>query len=179
MGTSEPDKVSYLAVDVMRRCDLWGDVPGDAELTRAAQAAFAAASAAANCEISLVLTSDEEICALNKSWRGKDEPTNVLSFPLGERAHGDAFVPLDNALRPLGDVVLAFEIITREADMRKIEIGQHAAHLVVHGVLHLLGYDHANDSQAETMENLETRILATLGLPDPYALESMRNGEAK
>lgn len=172
MGTAKPDKAPSLAVDVMRRCDLWGDVPGDAELTRAAQAAFAAATAAADCEISLVLTSDEEICALNRSWRGKDEATNVLSFPLGEMAHGEE-------PRCLGDVVLAFETITREADMSKIEIGQHAAHLVVHGVLHLLGYDHANDSQAETMENLETRILATLGLPDPYAWETMRNGESK
>ena len=172
MGTSEPDKVPCLAVEVMRRCDLWGDVPGDAVLTRAAQAAFQATSEAANCEISLVLTSDEEVSALNRSWRGKDEPTNVLSFPLGEMAHGDD-------PRPLGDVVLACETVTREADTRGIEIGQHAAHLVVHGVLHLLGYDHVNDSQAETMEDLEIRILATLGLPDPYALEMMSGHDEK
>lgn len=172
MSTSKRDKVPCLAVDVMRRCELWGDVPGDAELTRAARAAFQAVAETSNCEISLLLTSDDEIRALNRNWLGKDQPTNVLSFPLGEMAHG-------KDPRSLGDVVLACETVTREAELRGIEIGQHSAHLVVHGVLHLLGYDHANDCEAERMETLEIRILATLGLPDPYALEMMKDGETK
>ncbi|MHA1164381.1 MAG: rRNA maturation RNase YbeY [Alphaproteobacteria bacterium] len=172
MGTRKREKVPCLAVEVTRRCELWGDVPGDAELARAARAAFEAVSGTANCEISLLLTSDEEICALNKSWRGKDEPTNVLSFPLGEMAQ-------ENNPKPLGDVVLACETVTREAETRGIELGQHSAHLVVHGVLHLLGYDHAIDCEAEKMENLETRILKSLGLPDPYSFDMMRNGKTK
>lgn len=177
MDTRTREKAPCLAVDVMRRCDLWGDVPGDAELTRAAQAAFLAASGAKNCEISLVLTSDKEIRALNKSWRSKDEPTNVLSFPLGEVPHGDDGRHLDP--QPLGDVVLACETVTREAEFHGIELGQHSAHLVVHGVLHLLGYDHVRECEAERMEQLETRILKTLGLPDPYSFDMMRNGETK
>jgi len=161
MSSSKSVNKPGLSVEVLRRCELWGDVPGDAELTRAACAAFQAASGAKNCEISLLLTSDEEIRALNKSWRGKDEPTNVLSFPLGEGAH-------DNNPQPLGDVVLACETVTREAESRGIEVGHHSAHLVVHGVLHLLGYDHECEGEATRMEDLEVAILATLGLPDPY-----------
>ncbi len=170
MDMIKHEKVSCLAVEVLRRCDLWGDVPGDAELARAAQAAFDAVSEQQISEISLVLTSDEEICALNKSWRGKDEPTNVLSFGLGGMVHGED-------PRNLGDVVLACETVTREAESRGLEIGQHTAHLVVHGVLHLLGYDHANECEAEKMEQLEVRILAAIGFPDPYSYDAIKNGE--
>ena len=170
MGTSKPDQVPCLAVEVIRRCDLWDGGPGDAELVRAARAAFLGAPKSVNCEISLVLTSDEEIRALNKSWRGKDEATNVLSFPLGG-------VSQENGPRPLGDVILACETVTAEAESRGIEIGQHSAHLVVHGVLHLLGYDHGCDGDAARMENLEIRILAGLGLPDPYNFDMMKDGE--
>ena len=170
MGTSKRVKVPCLSVEVVRRCALWGNVPGDEELTHAARAAFQAAPETANCEVSLVLTSDEEICALNRKWRGRDEPTNVLSFPLGD-------IMQENAPRPIGDVVLACETVAREAELRGIEIGHHSAHLVVHGVLHLLGYDHAMEFEAARMENLETRILKSLGLPDPYGFDTMRNGE--
>ena len=170
MGSDKSVKAPGLSVEIMRRCALWGDVPDDASLTRAACAAFQAASGSKNCEISLLLTHDEEIRALNKSWRGKDEPTNVLSFPLGEGAQ-------EMNPHPLGDVVLACETVTREAESRGIALGQHSTHLVIHGVLHLLGYDHENNGDAARMENLEVRILASLGLPDPYSLDIKRNGE--
>lgn len=172
MDRGKIEKAPCLSVEVTRRCDLWGGVPGDAELEHAAQAAFQEVSEIKNCEVSLVLTSDKEIRTLNKMWRGKDEPTNVLSFPLGETLQ-------INDPQPLGDVVLACETITREAEIRGIELGQHSAHLVVHGVLHLLGYDHENDCEAEIMEQLEARILKALGLPDPYSFDMMRNGETK
>jgi probable rRNA maturation factor len=108
-----------------------------------------------------VLTDDAKIRALNRSWRGKDTATNVLSFPAPA---GGSAEP-----RPLGDVVLARETIAREAVEQRIPAQDHLAHLTVHGVLHLLGYDHENDRDAETMERLEREILARLGVPDPYA----------
>jgi probable rRNA maturation factor len=99
--------------------------------------------------------------ALNLKWRGKDAPTNVLSFPSGEeQGH-------------LGDVVLAYETVEGEAEQQNIAIADHAAHLVVHGMLHLLGYDHEQEDDAVKMETLETEILATLGIADPYG-----NGDA-
>ena len=109
---------------------------------------------------------------VNKNWRSKDEATNVLSFPLDAPQYS-------KAPRPLGDVALAFKTVAREAAERGIPVSQHAAHLVVHGVLHLLGYTHENDSQAHSMEALEVRVLFALGLPDPYALEPMTTGEGQ
>ena len=180
MGTPDPDPGSLpvhhaaapppLAVDIVRRACVWEDVADDI-LVRAARAAFAAARLdAPPSEVSLLLTGDEEVSALNKSWRDKDGPTNVLSFSLDtpQSAAGP---------RPLGDVVLAYETVVREAADRGIATGQHAVHLVVHGMLHLMGYDHISDQEAAIMEGLEVRILAALGLPDPYSLQSAIHGE--
>ncbi len=114
-------------------------------------------------EISVVLSDDEHIRELNKHHRGIDKPTNVLSFP-AVRMKTPAGAP-----RILGDVVLAFETVEREAKEEAKSIENHLAHLVVHGVLHLLGYDHEDDDEAETMEARERQILAKLGIPDPYA----------
>lgn len=114
-------------------------------------------------EISVVLSDDEHIRELNKHHRGIDKPTNVLSFP-AVRMKTPAGAP-----RILGDVVLAFETVEREAKEEAKSIENHLAHLVVHGVLHLLGYDHEDDDEAETMEARERQILARLGIPDPYA----------
>ena len=182
MGTLEPDpgmhpeppptKQPLLSVEITRRECGWEDV-NDEDIVRAARAAFTAAQDDTDqCEVSLLLTSDEEIAALNKSWRDMDGPTNVLSFRL------DA-TPCDAGPRALGDVVLARETIEREAAERGIPAGQHAAHLVVHGVLHLLGYDHGTDGEAGEMEDLEVRILATLGLPDPYSFQPATQGEGQ
>jgi probable rRNA maturation factor len=111
-------------------------------------------------ELSILLTDDAEQQALNGRWRGIDKPTNVLSFPQME-----PFGPLTGLV---GDIVLAREILEREAAELGVPLQHHFAHLVVHGFLHVLGYDHVDDSDAAVMEGLETKILAALGVPDPY-----------
>ena len=123
-------------------------------------------------KVSLLLTNDAEMRALNKSWRGEDGATNVLSFPL-DAPQGTAGPEV------LGDVVLAYETVVREAAERGIATGQHAAHLVVHALLHLMGYDHISDQEAAIMEDLEVRILGSLGLPNPYSLQSPTDGEGQ
>lgn len=113
-------------------------------------------------ELSILLTDDAHIADLNHAWRSKDGPTNVLSFPAMDIAPGQMPGPL------LGDVVLAFETVEREARRDGKRLDDHVTHLVVHGILHLLGYDHEVDIEAETMENLEKDILAGMGIADPY-----------
>ena len=113
-------------------------------------------------EISLVFTNDEEIRTVNREWRGQDKPTNVLSFPAFPIEPGGQPGPM------LGDIVLAEETLRREALDLGISFDDHLTHLLVHGFLHLFGYDHMTDEEAAVMEGLETRILAELGLADPY-----------
>lgn len=127
--------------------------------------------AQADAEISVKLTSDDEVHALNREWRGKDKATNVLSFPMTEPAFfGAAAQPGEPELL-LGDIVLAHGVCVREADERGIAVTDHATHLIVHGTLHLLGYDHeTGDADAEEMEAVERRALASLGIADPYSL---------
>ena len=118
-------------------------------------------------EISVRLTGDEEVRALNAQWRAKDEPTNVLSFPLAE--HDE--LQQANVSGPeilLGDIVLARGVCAAEAAEKSVTIEQHATHLLVHGTLHLLGYDHHRDEEAADMEAREVRALARLGIADPY-----------
>jgi probable rRNA maturation factor len=115
-------------------------------------------------EILVLLTSDKEVRALNKLWRGLDKPTNVLSFPFP----ADAPVPPGEA-RPLGDIALAFETVCTEAIDQKKPPRDHALHLIVHGLLHLLGHDHEEEGEAEAMEALEREILSKLDIKDPYA----------
>jgi probable rRNA maturation factor len=118
-------------------------------------------------ELSVRLTDDDQAKALNAEWRGKDKPTNVLSFPQLEPAElekaGDSGPEL-----LLGDIVLARGVCEREAEEKAIPFENHAAHLVVHGTLHLLGYDHQDDGSAAEMEAREVRALARLGIPNPY-----------
>ena len=122
-----------------------------------------------NLEVSVKFTSDEEVRALNATWRGQDKPTNVLSFPMEP----------DDQLAPtqlFGDIVLAHGVCAREADERSIPVENHAAHLVVHGMLHLLGYDHeTGDEDAEEMEEIERKALASLGIADPYAVTEVES----
>ncbi len=117
-------------------------------------------------EISVRLTSDEQVRALNAEWRGKDKPTNVLSFPLVEADELDN--PGEGPELMLGDIVLAKGVCEREAAEKAIPVATHATHLLVHGTLHLLGYDHLDDDQATDMEDREVRALARLGIDDPY-----------
>ena len=119
------------------------------------------AKVAGIAEVSLVLTDDAEQHDLNRQWRGVDKSTNVLSFPQIER-----FGPVVGLL---GDITLARETLDREAEDFGVTLNAHFTHLVVHGFLHLLGYDHIEDDEALQMEGLETKILATLGIADPYA----------
>ncbi len=118
-------------------------------------------------ELAIVLTTDVAVRKLNAIYRGQDKPTNVLSFP----ALDDTHLPAKSSPGPavLGDVVVAFGTLSREAKISHKPLKNHLSHLVVHGVLHLLGYDHEKAAAAATMERLETQILARLGIPDPYS----------
>jgi probable rRNA maturation factor len=119
------------------------------------------AKVAGVAEVSVVLTDDAEQRELNHQWRGFDKSTNVLSFPQIE--------PFAPVVGLLGDITLARETVEKEAEEMGITLEAHFTHLVVHGFLHLLGYDHIEEDEATEMESLETRILATLGIADPYA----------
>jgi probable rRNA maturation factor len=119
-------------------------------------------------ELSVRLTSDEEVRALNAQWRGKDKATNVLSFPLAEDDELDD-TAADGPELMLGDIVLARGVCLSEAADRQVPVEHHASHLLVHGTLHLLGYDHHDDAEAADMEAREVRALARLGIADPYA----------
>jgi probable rRNA maturation factor len=117
-------------------------------------------------ELAVMLTDDAGIRTLNSNWRGIDKPTNVLSFPaLPPTGAGGP----DDAPRMLGDIAIAYETTRREADDEQKPFDHHLSHLAVHGFLHLIGYDHETDNDAEAMETLEAEILAQLGIPDPYA----------
>jgi probable rRNA maturation factor len=141
----------------MRNSELWND---EAEaIVRRAIGEARRETSGIDAEIAVVLTDDSEIRALNRTWRNQDKPTNVLSFPAPAGA-GNAH---------LGDIVIAYETVAREATEQDKPVAHHLAHLAVHGYLHLVGYDHENDGEAEKMERLEAAILQRLGISDPYA----------
>ena len=129
------------------------------------------ATTTAIVEISVRLTCDEEVHNLNRQYRQQDKPTNVLSFPMVQPDLIDGLTNTDDGEILLGDIVLAHGVCEREAGERGISLENHAAHLIVHGVLHLLGYDHMTDSDAEAMEAIERDVLVALGLHDPYPVE--------
>ncbi|MDT8280703.1 MAG: rRNA maturation RNase YbeY [Erythrobacter sp.] len=152
----------------------WPAGEWEALAERAAQAAGEGEPLLANPRLmaSLLFTSDAEVHALNREWRQRDKPTNVLSFPMLERDELEGLAHAGNLGGPpvmLGDIALAYETCAREAAEKGVSLEAHAAHLIVHGLLHLAGHDHVDsDAQAEQMEALETAILAKLGIPDPY-----------
>jgi probable rRNA maturation factor len=137
-------------------------------------AALAPSPAGSSFEISIVLADDTLLRSLNRRWREKDGPTNVLSFPAQDFSRGlTATAPIPGLAMPLGDVVLAFETVRREAVVQGKALGDHLAHLVVHGALHLLGFDHMTDEDASRMEGLERQALRVMGIADPYLLPSL------
>lgn len=142
-------------------------------IRRAAEAAIAESdfpnltSAPRPIEISVTLTGDEQVRSLNAEWRGKDRPTNVLSFPLAEQGELRE-TNVDGPELLLGDIVLARGVCEAEAAEKGISVDQHAAHLLVHGTLHLLGYDHDADDEALDMEAREVRALERVGIANPY-----------
>lgn len=142
----------------VQRATTYPSLPSDDDLARWAAAAVGAHRAEA--EISLRIVDEHESQALNSQYRGKDKPTNVLSFP--------ADLPEDLGLPLLGDLVICAQVVAREAEQQHKGLSAHWAHMVVHGTLHLLGFDHIEDDEAEIMESCETRILAGLGFNDPY-----------
>ncbi len=152
--------------------DIQGWPEGDwAQLVgKAGEAALAVEPALDNprLEVSVLLATDEDVHALNREWRGRDKPTNVLSFPMLER---NDLLALDSEGPPelLGDIALALETCEREAAQKGVDLADHVAHLLVHGFLHLAGHDHVeSDEQAAAMERLEIAALAKLGIADPY-----------
>ena len=142
---------------------------------RAAKAAITASSHADilsrdfAIEISLKLSDDAEVHALNKAYRDKDKSTNVLSFPQIQPDLLETLANTDDGEALLGDIILAYETCKADADAKDISFSNHVTHLVVHGTLHLLGYDHENETDAAVMENIEINALATLGIANPYA----------
>jgi probable rRNA maturation factor len=154
--------------EVLVTADCWRELPdAEAVILRAIAAAAGTVDADTDgAELAVMLTDDAGIRTLNQSWRGIDKPTNVLSFP--------ALPPTappgeDDPPRMLGDIAIAYETLRREADGEAKPFDHHLSHLAVHGFLHLIGYDHETDGEAEAMEALEREILAQLGIPDPYA----------
>ena len=156
---------------------LWPDADWQALAERSVAQTFAAtphgdlATVAATIELSLRLTSDAEVQALNQQYRHQDKPTNVLSFPMVQSDLLDGLANTDDGEILLGDIVLAHETCASEAAERGVAIADHATHLIVHGVLHLLGYDHMDDTEADAMETIERDVLTALGLHDPYRIE--------
>ena len=144
--------------------DAWARVKDLEELTeRAIEAALDHAGTDKNVEIGVLFANDEEAARLNAQWRRKDYAPNILSFPAPEMHD----VP-EGEPRPLGDLILASGTVAREAEEQGKPLTSHLTHLIVHGTLHLLGFDHLEEADAERMEAAEIAILAGLGVPDPY-----------
>ena len=150
------------SVDIQVQSPLWQAEPAAEQTVREAVAAAAAALSTAAGEVGILLTDDKAIRALNKQWRGIDKPTNVLSFPAA------VTMASIGAEKFFGDIALAYETLKRECDDEDRVFLHHLAHLTVHGFLHLIGYDHQVDAEAEEMEGIESKIMADMQLPDPH-----------
>jgi probable rRNA maturation factor len=159
-------------VDIVVQSPLWKAQRGAAALVRRAVAEAASMASPAGGELAIVLTDDSTMRSLNRNWRQKDAATNVLSFPAKKPIRQPTRQPAISGL--LGDIVIAYETTEREARAERKPFAHHLAHLAVHGFLHLAGYDHEADDEAETMERLEAAILARLDVPNPYVARGAR-----
>lgn len=154
--------------DILIDAEQWRNETGCETIVQSAidaAATAAGAGAVGGAELAILLTDDATIRTLNRDWRGIDKPTNVLSFPAASSPAQDN----NSAPAMLGDIAIAYETTRREAETEHKPFANHLSHLAVHGFLHLIGYDHETDDEANVMENLERQILSKLGIPDPYA----------
>jgi probable rRNA maturation factor len=148
-------------IDIQTQSPLWEAQPLATRTVHDAIATAAAELSTIGGEVCIVLTDDSAIARLNRDWRGIDKPTNVLSFPASGQTGGQE-------PRLLGDIVIAYQTLERECETENRLFLHHLAHLAIHGFLHLSGYDHETDGQADEMEALESRIMSHLNMPDPY-----------
>lgn len=155
--TMTPSPVTMIDLDLRIEAAAWSEHISDLTTVCARALSAAATNTASQGEVSVLLTDDAEIQTLNRDWRGKDKPTDVLSFPAAE---------IDRPF--LGDIAVALQTTQKDASARGISLDQHLSHLLIHGFLHLLGHDHKDDTEAAEMEALEIAALASLGWPDPY-----------
>jgi probable rRNA maturation factor len=153
-----------VSLDISVPSPLWRRLPRARVIARETIAVAAESVRSSVGDVSLCLADDAALRALNLRWRGFDKPTNVLSFPAAPIGHG-------GEPTALGDIALAYETLAREAEDLGVPLADHYRHLLAHGFLHLIGYDHETDAEAERMEALETKILTRLGVGDPYARE--------
>ena len=165
--------MAVIEIDIIN--EGWGDdAAWDARAEQACAVTLAATPYAQafgpGTDLSIRLSNDAQVHALNREWRGKDKPTNVLSFPQLEAGELAALAAGQAPAHPilLGDIILARETCEREAADKAVAFEAHATHLIVHGLLHLLGYDHMTDEDAQIMESIERHVMAHLGLHDPY-----------
>nr|WP_137388314.1 rRNA maturation RNase YbeY [Rhodoligotrophos defluvii] len=169
-GLSAPSEAPRLSIDILIEDQAWNDNDVDDLEGLTCSAVEAACSVAGlvgqETEVCVLFTDDDEIRRLNAEFRGKDKPTNVLSFPAGDGPQPEG-APL-----MLGDIVLARGVVVAEAAAQGKPLASHVAHLIVHGMLHLAGFDHEQHEEAELMEALEAKALARLGVPDPYGQTS-------
>ena len=155
--TMTPSPVTMIDLDLRIEAASWSEHISDLTTVCTRALSAGAIKTAAQGEVSVLLTDDAEIQTLNRDWRGKDKPTDVLSFPAAE---------IDRPF--LGDIAVALQTTQNDASTRGISLDQHLSHLLIHGFLHLLGHDHKDDTEAAEMEALEIAALASLGWPDPY-----------
>jgi probable rRNA maturation factor len=156
-----------IQIEVIVRSARWRKRPTARAIVRKAVREAAKAVSTPRAELAIVLSDDSAIRALNRDWRGKNTPTNVLSFPAAPR--GGPVGKRGAASPYIGDIVIAYQTTAREAAAEGKPFNHHVAHLAVHGFLHLLGYDHEIDRDADEMERLERKILKRMAVPDPYA----------
>jgi probable rRNA maturation factor len=163
MGGAEDDDPGP-SLNILIDCDSWHSLTGAEDIMgRAYDEAARLIEGIAGRDVTLLLSSDSKIAALNATYRGQDKATNVLSFP-------SAAAPFPGEPAPLGDIIIAHETVMREADEENKQPLSHLAHLTIHGLLHLAGYDHDTDHEAERMEQMERIILSKIGVSDPYRI---------